>query len=96
MFFMNINLNVLENAISSIFEEMKKNGIESVKLDSDFYWNVPSDALYDVYNEPKLDVGQLEDDYDALLKAKGNEILVRYNLKNIAAILRYLAEKEPN
>lgn len=89
---MNINLNVLENAISSIFEEMKKNGIESVKLDSDFYWNVPSDAIYDVYNEPKLDVGQLE----ALLKTKGNEILVRYNLKNIAAILRYLAEKEPN
>lgn len=88
---MNINLNVLEDVIHSIFEEMKKNGIESVKLDSDFYWNVPSDALY---NEPKLDVGQLEYDYDVLLKAKENEILMRYNLKNISAILRYLAEKE--
>ncbi|MBS0926164.1 hypothetical protein JK188_16940 [Providencia sp. JGM181] len=93
---MDINLNVLEDAIHSIFDEMKKNGIESVKLDSDFYWNVPSETLYDVYNEPKLDIGQLEEDYGALLKAKENEILVRYNLKNISAILRYLAEKETN
>ncbi|ETT01098.1 MULTISPECIES: hypothetical protein [Providencia] len=94
---MNIDLNVLKDAINTIFDEMKKHGIESIKLDSDFYWNVPSESLYNIYNDPQqLDIGQLEDDYKMLCEAKEKDILVRYNLKNISAILRYLAEKESN
>ena len=92
---MNIELNVLKDTINTIFDEMKADGIESIKLDFDFYWNVPAESLYDIYNDPQqLDIGQLEDDYRTLCEAKEKDILVRYNLKNISAILRYLAEKD--
>ena len=91
---MKIKLNLLEEAVITIFNEMKEQGIDNIDLDSDFYWNVPYASIYDVYNEPtQLDIGQLEDDYEILYEATEKALLVRHNLKNIAAILRYLAEK---
>lgn len=91
---MKIKLNLLEEAVITIFNEMKEQGIDNIDLDSEFYWNVPSESIYDVYNEPtQLDIGQLEDDYAILYEATKKALLVRHNLKNIADILRYLAEK---
>ncbi|MGJ3353240.1 hypothetical protein [Providencia sp. Je.9.19] len=92
---MKIELSLLEEAVVTIFKEMKEQGVDDIDLDSDFYWNVPSEFIYDVYNEPpRLDIGQLEDDYETLCKAKEKELLVKYNLKNISTIFRYLAEKD--
>ncbi|WP_254684277.1 hypothetical protein [Providencia heimbachae] len=45
---MNIELNVLKDTINTIFDEMKADGIESIELESDFYWNVPAESLYDI------------------------------------------------
>lgn len=91
---MKVKLNILEEAVITIFNEMREQGVDNIDLDSDFYWNVPSESIYDAYNEPaQLDIGQLEDDYAILYEATEKSLLVRHNLKNIAAILRYLAEK---
>lgn len=81
----------------TILEDLKKRGIDNVPLDADFYWNVPSDAIYDPYNEPsQLDIGQLENDYETLLNAKKTGSLIGYNLKNLSSILRYISEKHPD
>ncbi|MGB8665085.1 MAG: hypothetical protein WCD24_10050 [Serratia inhibens] len=93
---MNIEINKLEEILTTILKELKTRGIDSVPLDADFYWNVPSETIYDPYNEPsQLDIGQLEDDYEMLLNAESKGKLVGYNLKNLSSILRYIAEKYP-
>lgn len=94
---MQVDLSLLEKAVSTIFSEMKRRGIDSVPLDADFYWNVPSESIYDPYNEPnQLDIGQLEDDYETLRLAQETDKLMGYNLKNVSAIIRYLSEKYPS
>lgn len=55
---MKIKLNLLGEAVITIFNEMKEQGIDNIDLDSDFYWNVPYESIYDIYNEPtQLDIG---------------------------------------
>jgi hypothetical protein len=94
---MQVDLDLLENAISDIFNEMRKKGLSSIPLEADFYWNIPSEFKYDPYNEPnQLDIGQLEDDYDTLCQAQNANKLMGYNLKNISAIMRYLSDKYPS
>lgn len=94
---MQVDLNLLEKAVVSILREMKLRGVEHILLDADFYWNVPSEFIYDPYNEPnQLDIGQLEDDYETLKHAHETNKLSGYNLKNVSSIMRYLSEKYPS
>lgn len=93
---MKIELDLLQDALAEIFLLMKERGVENIELDADFYWHIPTDAIYDINHEPsQLDVGQLEDDYNTLSEAKIENRLIGYNLKNISSILRYLAERYP-
>nr|WP_314424702.1 hypothetical protein [uncultured Erwinia sp.] len=93
---MEVDLNVLENAVNKIFSDMRSRGVDSFSLDVDFYWNIPRDKLYDPYVEPtELDIGQLEEDYENLVEMSSKNLLVGHNLKNVAVLLRYLSEKYP-
>lgn len=72
-------------------------GVEKVtiKEETDFYWNVPSDRLYKVRDErPELDIGRLSDDWD-FLKAilRDEEQAVALMLIHLAPILRYIGEE---
>ncbi|MBP2168266.1 hypothetical protein J2125_001458 [Erwinia toletana] len=94
---MEIDLDVLESAVQKIFSDMRSQGVNSVPLEADFYWNIPSEALYDPYNKPAdLDIGQLEEDYENLVQTSKRDLLIGYNLKNISVLLRYLSEKHPS
>ncbi|MBP2153023.1 hypothetical protein [Erwinia rhapontici] len=93
---MEVDLNVLEGAVNKIFSEMRRKGLGSVSLDTDFYWNIPSEMLYDPYTEPTdLNIGQLDEDYENLVQMSNKNMLIGHNLKNIAVLLRYLSEKYP-
>lgn len=93
---MEVDLNVLEGAVNKIFSEMRRKGLGSVSLDTDFYWDIPSEMLYDPYTEPTdLNIGQLEEDYENLVQMSNKNMLIGHNLKNIAVLLRYLSEKYP-
>ncbi|MEQ5056011.1 hypothetical protein ABN154_30310 [Klebsiella michiganensis] len=90
---MKIELDVIEKAIAIVFEQMKCRGLSSVELDSDFYWNIPIEHLYNVYSEPvELDIGQLTDDYETLKKNTEDDMLTHCSLKNVAAIMRFLSQ----
>lgn len=94
---MKVDLDLLEKAVVSILSDMKQRGLDSVQLDADFYWNVPSEFIYDPYNEPShLDIGQLEEDHETLRCAQEKDKLTGHNLKNISAIMRYLSVKYPS
>lgn len=43
---MQLDLSLIEKAVSTIFSEMKQRGVDSVPLDTDFYWNVPSECIF--------------------------------------------------
>ena len=94
---MEVDLNILENAINKIFSDMRSRGVERFSLDADFYWNIPCDKLYDPYSEPTdLDIGQLEEDYENLVEMSSKNLLIGHNLKNISVLLRYISEKYPS
>ena len=91
-----LDLNTLENIVKKVFSNMRSRGIREITLDSDFYWDIPTELLYDPYNEPKeLNIGQLEEDYDVLKQSSQKNILVGHNLKNISVLLRYISMKHP-
>ncbi|NUF50142.1 hypothetical protein [Gilliamella sp. ESL0250] len=91
---MNIELDRIENFFNLIIKELKGNGIHNIPIDYDFYWNIPSDLLYDLYNEPKeLDMGQLSEDYQFLLYSISQDILTSGNLRKLSSLLRYIADK---
>lgn len=61
-----------------------------IRLENDMFWAIPSDSLYDVYNEPKdLTIGQLSESWEflvALLAAPSANI--SYGLVWLADVLR--------
>ncbi|RSB20965.1 hypothetical protein [Enterobacter cloacae] len=90
---MKVELDLIEKAVVVIFNEMRSRGLSSVELDCDFYWNIPTEQLYNVYEKPnELDIGQITDDYDTLKKHLENDTLIYYNLKNAAAVMRFLSQ----
>lgn len=93
---MEVNLDVIEKAITRIFSDLRSRGVDNFKVDADFYWSIPSEKIYDPYTLPtELDIGQLEEDYDILVQMSNKDLLIGHNLKNVAELLRYLSEKYP-
>ncbi|EDF8720540.1 hypothetical protein MKU92_004784 [Salmonella enterica] len=89
---MELDLDLLEEIVVNMFTKMKIQGITS--LDADYYWDVPSKDIYNVYDEPEqLDIGQLSEDYEFLCNAYKGGYLVQHNFNKIASLLRYLSER---
>lgn len=91
---MTIYLSRIEFIFQLIINQLKSNGIHEISFDDDYYWNVPSDLLYDPYNQPKeLDIGQLSEDYEFLLSSIKNDCIVNADLRKLSHLLRYIADK---
>ena len=79
-----------------IIEYMKEKGITHIEIDKDFYWNISDEDLYDPHQfPPRLDLGQLSDDLQILMKAKENNSFIGYNFKHLASFFKYLSIKYP-
>jgi hypothetical protein len=94
----NINLRVelelLERLCRRIITTMSQAGITYVDLDRDYYWNIPTEEVYDPYNDPnQLDIGQLSDDWAELLAILNEEREpLPYALVWLATIMRAVGE----
>ncbi len=73
------------------------NSSQPIEIEDDFYWDVPSEARYDAYVEPKTHtVGQLSDDWHELQRMlQAERPPVGYALVWLAAILRRIGERTP-
>ena len=93
-----INLKDLKNILDAIFEHITNDlKIASVSIDEkqDFYWDLPSEALFKV-NEvaPKPDVGRLSDDWEFLKPLiQDKEQAFSLMLIHVAPLLRWMGEK---
>jgi hypothetical protein len=91
---MTITVADLRRITQVLLAEVASKGL-AVEIDSDFYWDVPSEARYDNYNEPtSLVVGQLTENWDELRRIlSGDSEPLPYALVWLAAILRRVGEQ---
>jgi hypothetical protein len=91
---MNVEIETLQKALEIVFTHLKQHGVKAVEIEEDFYWNVPSAAVYDPLNAPTdMDLGQLSDDWSRLQSITRDEsIAVGYSLVWAASILRRIGE----
>lgn len=93
---MNVEVSELRRVADKLFDHLESNAISSVSIDRDHYWTIPSEARYDVHQEPKqLDIGQLSADLESLREmSRSGEPAVGYGLVWLAAILRAVGEQQ--
>jgi len=80
-----------------LFYHLEKQGIETIDIPVDYYWNIPLEQLYNPYKEPSnFNLGQLTDNWQELqrvLESK-NEPLSYYFVW-LAAVLKAVGEHVP-
>ena len=91
---MKIDTQELRGIAERLFTHLDTLGYSSVELDKDFYWHVPTAALYDQYEPPEgLDVGQLSEDWEKLQSIQESSMPpVTDALAWLAAMLRAIAD----
>lgn len=88
-----IDLNQLQKITDKLFDHIiRTRGIESVKLDSNYYWEIDQESLYDVDSQPTdLTIGSLKDNLGFLSSLLEEESLpVAYQLTELAPLLAYV------
>ena len=95
---MRADLNTIEKAMLTVFQHLRDRGIDSLELEKDFYWNIAAEQRFDPYREPDdFSLGQLSDDWTEIEKiAAGQQEPLGYCLVWMAALIRYIGEREPS
>jgi hypothetical protein len=98
LFFHKVDVRILKKIIDTILDRMiKELEVSSISIDEkqDFYWDIPTDALFKVKDkQPVLDIGRLSDDWDLLQDIIENpENAVSLQLIHVAPLLRWIGEK---
>ena len=89
-----VTIQELRATTEALFSHLEKNGVTSVILSEDYYWDVPTASRYDRYQEPaQHTIGQLSDDIAELKRMmNGTRPIIGYGLVWLAAILRRIGE----
>ena len=92
---MEIALSELKAVYLKELDHLEKLGYEQVNIPVEYYWNIPQEARYDPYQEPKqLTLGQLSDDLEGLKQVlEGKRDPVAYDLVWLSTILRVIGEQ---
>ena len=89
-----VTVQQLRAAAQTLFCHLENNGVSSVTLLEDYYWDVPAANRYDRYQEPtQHTIGQLSDDLAELQRmVDGTRPIIGYGLVWLAAVLRRVGE----
>lgn len=92
---MRITTDELRGISERLLAHLERNGIESVEVSEDYYWDVPTGSRYDPYKQPpELSLGQLSEDWRELHRIlQGESEPISYALVWLASILRAVGEK---
>jgi hypothetical protein len=90
-----ITVEELRELFNILMDHLEKTGTVSVKLDRDFFWSLPQDQLYNVYEEPKnLNIAQLSESLDFLNQIRlGQREPVGFALVWLADVLRAIGHR---
>lgn len=78
-----------------IYDRLEKEGRTKVELDSDYYWDILPEHLYDNHEEPRpFTTGQLSEDLTFVNEMiEGKRPPVTYGLVWIGSLFRYIGQK---
>ncbi|NVJ23906.1 MULTISPECIES: hypothetical protein [Myxococcus] len=92
---MKIKVSELRHVTNLLLDHLERSGHLEVEFTEDFYWSIPEDRLYAVYDEPTgFTVGQLSDDWEELRQiGSGQKPPVGYGLVWLSSLLRRIGSK---
>lgn len=89
---LSVDVRKLKESVDLLFEHILDSGVDSLNLDTQYYWGVEESMQYDFLHEPKgYVVGSFLDDLDVLenvLKERGD--VVAYSLAELAPLVAYV------
>ncbi len=89
---MKVNIDDLLGFTSGFLLKLKEAKGNDIELQSDYYWDIDSDELYNPYNEPKnISLGQLSDDLKEIMRLKNRDDGIFYDLQRISNIIKALS-----
>lgn len=91
---MDVKIDELRSIANALFSHLENDGVKSVTLSVDYYWDVPEDSRYDPHEKPREHIlGQLSDDMTELTRMlNGERPMLSYDLVWLAAVLRRVGE----
>ncbi len=94
---MNVNVSDLKCAANLLFQHLEATGHTQLSFNIDYYWSIPTEHVYNVYEEPHdLTIGQISDDLSELMRiVEGDSEPNVYALAWLASILRAAADTMP-
>lgn len=90
-----VSVELLRKIMNRALDHVRDVSGDTIDLERDFFWSVPSDELYDVYTRPEeLDIGQLTESWGNLTALQqDSEPVTAYTLVWIADVLRALGHQ---
>ncbi|BFO65987.1 hypothetical protein [Chryseobacterium sp. KCF3-3] len=85
----------IKKLIEALINELDKlNDSTSFTFDSDLYWNITDEELYNPYKDPiELTTGSLVEDWEFLQNIlDGKREMIDYDLSKLASLLRFLGK----
>jgi hypothetical protein len=88
----------LRTALQRLLDAIEEQIGSEIDLATDFYWNVPNQAAYQVDADPELDVGSVFDDVQSVsdyASGDANEpTIIWHECEHLAGVLRAIANLE--
>lgn len=89
---MPVKIDEIEKIVLLLLSKLRESKGNEIELNSDYYWNIKIDEIYNPYAEPKqLTMGQLSEDLEQLCRLEIIDNAVPYDLKRVASILLALS-----
>lgn len=84
-----IKVDELEQIFKSLTDRLRLTTGGEIELSVDYYWHIPSDQIYNPYEDPKnLDMGQLWDDLAELRRIlREEDDAIFYDFERLGNIL---------
>ncbi len=91
---MTVDIEELRKIVATLLDVVASNGT-TIDIADDYYWDVPRNCRYEVYESPaELTVGQLTDDWNELRRIGRGEVdALAYALLWASSILRRIGEE---
>jgi hypothetical protein len=88
---MKVNLDELNKITSLLLSKLKEKLGNEIEVNSDFYWDISDEDIYDPYQEPKnITLGQLSDEITEFQNSINSQNGACYDLKLLSNILKAL------
>lgn len=89
-----IHLDMLEAATAKLIRHCREQGITTITLEEDFYWDIQSPERYDMNTAlEQLPIGSLYHDLERVESLAEDESVIGYGLVWLGSLFRYVGER---